>query len=69
MGNLAGTFSALGRHNDALVMGERTLEFQRRVLPANNPCIGEGCLGCVACGAMIVTGLICFNFTCQAWPW
>ena len=45
MGNLAGTFSALGRHNDALVMGERTLEFQRRVLPANHPNIGEDCNG------------------------
>jgi hypothetical protein len=45
MGNLAGTHSALGRHADALVIKERALEFQRRVLPANHPDIGEGCLG------------------------
>ncbi len=45
MGNLASTYSALGRHAVALAMGERVLEFQRRVLPANHPDIGEGCLG------------------------
>ena len=43
MGNLAMTYYALGRHADALAMGERVLEFQRRVLPANHPDIGEGC--------------------------
>jgi len=32
-----------GRHADALAMGEQVLEFQRRVLPANHPSIGEGC--------------------------
>ena len=40
MGNLVGTYLALGRHQDALVMGEKTLEFQRRVLPENHPDIG-----------------------------
>ncbi len=45
MNNLALTYYNLGRHADALVMGERALEFQRRVLPANHPDIGEGCLG------------------------
>ena len=45
MGNLAGTYSALGRHADALAMGEEVLELQRRVLPANHPDIGEGCPG------------------------
>ena len=45
MSNLAMTYSALGRHADALAMGERVLEFQRRVLPANHPEIGEGCAG------------------------
>jgi hypothetical protein len=45
MNNLASTYSALGRHADALAMGERVLEFQRRVLPANHPDIGEGCEG------------------------
>ena len=43
MGNLAQTYSALGRHADALAMGERALEFQRRVLPVDHPHIGEGC--------------------------
>ena len=43
MSNLASTYSALGRHLDALAMRERALEFQRRVLPANHPEIGEGC--------------------------
>ena len=45
MNNLASTYSALGRHADALAMTERVLEFQRRVLPANHPDIGEGCAG------------------------
>ncbi len=45
MSNLASTYSELGRHADALVMGEQVLEFRRRVLPANHPSIGEGCAG------------------------
>ena len=45
MNNLTLTYSALGRHADALAMGEQVLEFQRRVLPANHPDIGEGCEG------------------------
>jgi hypothetical protein len=40
MVNLANTYSALGRHQDALVMEEKTLEFRRRVLPENHPKIG-----------------------------
>ena len=42
MGNLASTYSALGRQDDALAMGERVLEFMRRVLPENHLDIGEG---------------------------
>ena len=42
MNNLAATYSTLGRHDDALAMGERMLEFRRRVLPENHPDIGEG---------------------------
>jgi len=38
--DLANTYSALGRHQDALVMKEKTLEFRRRVLPENHPDIG-----------------------------
>ena len=40
MGNLANTYSALGRHQDAVVLQEKTLEFRRRVLPENHPDIG-----------------------------
>jgi len=40
MGNLADTYRALGRHQDALVLQKKTLEFQRRVLPENHPAIG-----------------------------
>ena len=52
MNNLASTYSALGRHADALAMGERVLEFRRRVLPVNHPEhpeIGEGCVGGMGC--------------------
>ncbi len=38
--NLANGYSGVGRHQEALVMEEKTLEFQRRVLPANHPHIG-----------------------------
>ena len=40
MGSLASAYSDLGRHQDALVMQEKTLEFRRRVLPENHPDIG-----------------------------
>jgi hypothetical protein len=51
MGNLAATFSDLGRHADALAMRERVLEFSRRVLPEDHPSIGEGHVWSgVACG-------------------
>jgi hypothetical protein len=44
MNNLAATYSELGRHQDALVLQEKTLEFRRRVLPENHPGIGESCI-------------------------
>ncbi len=40
MHNLAAMYSALGRHQDALVLKVKTLEFDRRVLPENHPNIG-----------------------------
>ncbi len=36
MSSLVPTYSGLGRHQDALVMGEKALEFLRRVLPEND---------------------------------
>ena len=42
MSNLALSYSDLGRHQEALEMREKTLEFRRRVLPENHPSIGEG---------------------------
>ena len=42
MSNVAETYRCLGRHADALVMIEKALEFNRRVLPENDPEIGEG---------------------------
>ncbi len=45
MDNLALTYRNLGRHADAVAMGEQALEFQLRLLPANHPDIGEGCAG------------------------
>ena len=43
MNNLANTYGALGRHQDALVLQEKTLEFRRRVLPENHPNTGTSC--------------------------
>ena len=42
MNNLAISYSDLGRHQEAVEMEEKTLEFRRRVLPENHPDIGEG---------------------------
>ena len=42
MNNLADSYSDLGRHQEAVEMEEKTLEFRRRVLPENHPDIGEG---------------------------
>ena len=75
MNNLATTYYTLGRHADALAMQERVLEFQRRVLPADHPHIGESCEGrdglrgeeCVACGVVIMmscfSGLALYNLS------
>jgi hypothetical protein len=50
MGNLAATYAVLGRHQDALAMREKTLEFERRVLPENHPDIGVSCFKlCMSC--------------------
>jgi tetratricopeptide (TPR) repeat protein len=44
MNNLALSYSELGRHQDAVVLQEKTLEFRRRVLPENHSDIGESCV-------------------------
>ena len=44
MHNLSATYSALSRHQDPLVLQEKTLEFRRRVLPENHSDIGESCV-------------------------
>ena len=43
MNNLASTYGALGRLQDALVLHKQTLEFRRRVLPENHSDIGSSC--------------------------
>jgi hypothetical protein len=62
MDNLASTYSALGRHADALAMQERALEFLCRVLPADHPDIGEGCeergMRCMRCDFLDEIGLV-----------
>ena len=40
MNNLALTFRTLGRHQDALMLLEKTLEFRRHVLPENHLQLG-----------------------------
>jgi tetratricopeptide (TPR) repeat protein len=37
---LGNTYFALGRHQDALVLQEKTLELHRRILPENHPDTG-----------------------------
>jgi hypothetical protein len=37
MMNLANSYAALGRDQDALVLREKTLDFMRRVGPQNHP--------------------------------
>ena len=61
MNNLALTYSALGRHEDALKMKERVLKFMRHVLPENHPHIGEAHVWIdVACTVLIVGRCIDF---------
>ena len=41
LSNLAVTYGKLGRHLDALALREKVLTWSRRVLPVNDPQIGE----------------------------
>ncbi len=49
MGNVASTYSALGRLADALVLHEQTLQIKRRVMPENHPDIATSCLNISVC--------------------
>jgi hypothetical protein len=72
MNNLATTYASLGRHQDALFLQEKTLEFCRRVLPENHPQIGATrCCGWfieaeVDASARQRNGISCRNVLC---PW
>ena len=70
MGDLAQTYSALGRHDDALAMKERVLEFRRRVLPENHPHIGEGDVWCwIACTRISdCDAWVLFDVQARPWP-
>ncbi len=70
MGNLANSFSALGRHEEALAMMEMVLEFRRCVLPENHPDIGEGRVWSgAACGVLSGEGTGFAYCDVQARPW
>lgn len=43
MGNVGHAYDLVGRHQDALVFLEKTLDFLRRVLPHNHPHLGSAC--------------------------
>ncbi len=40
MSNVASAYSAVGRHEDAVVLKEKTLELRQRVLPESHADIG-----------------------------
>ncbi len=71
MNALAATYNNLGRHKDALAMGEQVLEFRRRVLPSNHPEIGEGSFGSDALHDVCWLWRFCVIvlFYAQARPW
>jgi hypothetical protein len=52
MMNLGIFYSSLERHDDALVLREKTLDFQRRVLPENHPDIGVRVLFSCCCSCL-----------------
>jgi hypothetical protein len=56
MDNLAFSYTALGRHEDALEMKEKALEFNRRMLSEDHPDVGEGrvCGGAVLCAIVLI---------------
>ena len=59
MSNLAKMLHAIGRHEDALEMQKKALEFRRRVLPEHHPEIGEGHVRRDGKTSLILTCLMC----------
>jgi hypothetical protein len=48
MNNLATKYDELGRHEDALLLFQKSLEIRQQVLPKNDPQIGKNAtLSCV----------------------
>jgi hypothetical protein len=43
MQNIGATYAALGRHGDAMVFLEKSLDIVQRALPADDPIISERC--------------------------
>ena len=62
---LLNILSDQGRHLEALAMNESVLEFRRRVLPADDPSIGEGHVcGAAACACVDCDAMAC-RLTCR----
>ncbi len=57
--NLSGIFNSMGRHADALVMGEESLDFISRAMPENHPLIGVRAMFMCDCMLLIVTPGFC----------
>ena len=65
MGNLAITYRALGRNQDALTLQEKQLESWRRVFPENHPEMG---VIDFACWFHVRFDTFCFSI-CYAQSW
>lgn len=65
MSNTAIAYKAVGRIQLAVVLQEKTLAFQERVLPENHPDIGTAgwCFECITCFCCLILDP-CFNVRC-----
>ena len=64
MGNLALYYNSIGRHKDALVLEEKVLEFYRRAMPSDDPCLGSMHSAIMTSD---LTGVSYFLFKVQQW--
>ena len=64
MGNLALYYNSIGRHKDALVLDEKVLEFYRRAMPSDDPCLGSMHSAIMTSD---LTGVSYFLFKVQQW--